>query len=626
MSAADEGFGSLLRRLRGEAGLSQERLAHDSGVSVRALADLERGRTRGPQRRTVRALARSLGLDAGDTGVLEAAAEAGRPRPQAGASGPTGLLSLPRAVHDFTARGPQTAWLHALADDPDPPQAPVVVVSGAPGLGKTSFALHSAHTLADRFPDGRLAVDLRGTQERPADPQEVLASVLRALGTVPHAVPADPGERVGAFRALVAERRILLLLDNAADEQQLRPLLPAAGSSLTIVTSRRSLAGLEAVHRIDLPMLRREESVELLTRIIGPERVTAESRAAGDLADLCGHLPLAIRIVGQRLAARPHERLAKLARTVAEEEHRLDALRAGDLQVRTAFALSYRQLDAVGRAVLRHAARAPGPDVGPQTVALLADLPRAQVRRRLAELADRGLLRTDPDRERYRFHDLVGLFAAEQLTDDDPVTLARTADATARWLLARAGAAALRFDPAARRGADPDPATEPADRHRARAWLETERETWLWALRRAHETGRHRQVVDTAEAMHRFSGRTRHWPEWVTVFTLSASSARALGDRHDEAVHLYHLARARNLCGHDHHAALRTARTALDLAREAADGLRIGRALGYGAGALIRLRSCWPTPTEVPVRWKGLPSEGPVPEFAAAEGFARERR
>lgn len=173
----------------------------------------------------------------------------------------------------------------------------------------------------------------------------------------------------------LAARRLVLVLDNAADEGQVRPLLPGSGSCITLVTSRASLAGLTGVHRVELPLLRREEGVRLLTRIVGTQRVAAEAQAARDLADLCGGLPLAVRIAGQRLAARPQQSLTKLAARLRREERRLDALQAGDLQVRAAFALSYRQLGPVSRRVLRRCALATGPDVSPETVSLLADSP-----------------------------------------------------------------------------------------------------------------------------------------------------------------------------------------------------------------------------------------------------------
>ncbi|GGP96490.1 ATP-binding protein [Streptomyces roseolilacinus] len=587
-------FGQRLRELRTRAGLSQEALSHASGVSVRALADLERGRTRGPQRRTVRALAEGLGLDAAAAARLEEAAAPGRPRPRTATApaAPT-TLALPRDLQDFTARGPALAHLLDLVEHADPARPVVTVVAGQPGLGKTTFAVHAAHRLAPHFPDGQFALDLHGMDPEPVTPRDALARLLRALGVADAAIPAGTDDRSGLWRSLIRDRRVLLLLDNAADESQVRPLLPGTGPALTIVTSRHTLAGLESVHRTDLTLLRREEAVELLTRIIGPERVRAEAQAARDLADLCGHLPLAVRIAGQRLLGRPHERLGKLVTRLAEDGRRLDGLQAGNLRVRAAFALSYRQLPEESRVFLRRASLAAGPHFSPETGALLAGLPYDEAVACAEELTDAGLLQSDPATERYRFHDLLKLYAAEQLeAEDGPEARNAALDRAAEWMLRRATAAALRFDADHHRDAphgDPDPAGAPVGREEARAWLEAERAQWLAALRRAHDTGRHRQVVDAAEAMHWFSDLNQHWELWVEVFRRSADAARALGSRREEAVHLNYLAWAYNLCVHDPHAALTAADAALTAARACGDRLQVGWALGYGAGALHRL-------------------------------------
>ncbi|MFJ6864190.1 tetratricopeptide repeat protein [Streptomyces termitum] len=588
MSTDDDGhgeFASLLCALRRRAGLSQEELAHRAGVSVRALADMERGRTRGPQRRTVTALTEVLAPTGEEAAELERTAAAGRPRPKPAPAAPGGLR-LPRDVGDFTAREEDLARLRAAAAEGP---APMILVTGQPGLGKTAFTVRAAHELADHYPDGRFSVDLRGTRAEPAEPREVLGSLLRACGIAGNALPPDTEGRADLFRTLTGRRRMLLLLDDAADEAQVRPLLPAEGRSLTLVTSRSALTGLEGAHRLALGVLRREESVALLARVIGPERVAAEAQAARDLTELCGQLPLAVRIAAQKLAARPRERLARLAARLADESRRLDALEAGDLRVRAAFALSYRQLDPPARLLLRRAALAAGPDFSPRTAALLAGMPLGRAERYAEELADRGLLLPDPAVERYRFHDLLRLFAAERLDEDDPVELARRQEEAAHWMLARATAAALHFDAERPPAGDPEPATRPRGPEEARDWLETERAQWLDALRRAQAAGHHREVLDTAEAMHWFSDQVQHWEQWTEVFRHSVAAARALGDRREEATHLNYLAWSYNLCVHDPTRGLSTAREALAVARETGDLLQVGWAYGYGAGAMARL-------------------------------------
>ncbi|PWI13120.1 hypothetical protein DI272_02430 [Streptomyces sp. Act143] len=598
--AGDE-FRQQLRHFRTRAGLSQEALSEAAGVSVRAVADMERGRTLGPQRRTVQALAQALGLSEDEAAGLEKSAALGRPRPRT-ATSPAGpvALALPRDIRDFTARGPALARLLELAaglgdTDPggnEPTVSAVSLITGQPGLGKTAFAVHAAHRLGPHFPDGQFAVDLRGMDAEPTSPRDALARLLGAMGIADGALPSTLDERAAMWRSLLRDRRVLLLLDNALDEDQVLPLLPGTGPSLTLVTSRNSLAGLDSVHRTDLALLRREEAVELLTRILGPERVQAEAQAARDLADLCGHLPLAVRIAGQRLLSRPHERLAKLAARLAAEGRRLDGLEAGSLRVRAAFALSYRQLPPDTRTFLRRAALAAGPDFGPETGALLAGLTFDEAVACAEDLTDAGLLQSDAVAERYRFHDLLRLYALEQTeAEDGPEVRDAALDRTARWMLARATAAALHYEAhreRAVRAADPDPDSAPTGKSEARAWLEAERAQWLAALHRAHRSGWHREVLDTAEAMHWFSDMTQHWEQWVEVFSCATDSARALGDRRQEAVHLNYLAWAHNLCAHNPEAALASADAALEAARDCGDGLQEGWALGYGAGALHR--------------------------------------
>ncbi|MFI5617675.1 ATP-binding protein [Streptomyces sp. NPDC051567] len=597
--SAPAGFGALLLALRTRAGLSQEGLAQAAQVGVRTLADLERGRSTGPQRRTVRAIARGLGLDPAEARSLEQAARAGRPRPRprehTAPPAPPGpaLLALPRDLGDFTAREAGLARLRTLARTATADHPPVVVVSGQPGLGKTAFAVHAAHRLAEHYPDGRFVLDLRGMDPEPLSARDALATLLRALGLAPDAIPATESERALLYRAEVRERRLLLVLDNAADESQIRPLLPGSGPSMVIVTSRHALAGLEAVHHAPLGTLRHQESITLLTRIVGVPRVQREAQAARDLTDLCGHLPLAVRIVGQRLAARPAEQLGKLVGLLAREETRLDTLQAGGLRIRAAFTLSYRRLTPPAQNLFRRASLAAGPDFSPETAAQLAGVPLREAARHAEELADAGLLRPDPAVARYRFHDLLRLFATERAAEQDsPPDLLAARARTADWMLRRATAAALRFDADHSQDApadDPDPLHGPADQAQARAWLEAERAEWMAALRHAHGTGRHRQVLDTAQAMHWFSDLNQHWEQWAEVFTLSADAARALGSRREEAVHLNYLAWSYSYGIHDHAAALATAGRALEAARDSADRLQEAWALGYRAGALHRL-------------------------------------
>ncbi|RKT08915.1 NB-ARC domain-containing protein [Streptomyces sp. 1114.5] len=627
-SAGTGEFSRLLAGHRVAAGLTQEELAAAAGVSLRALGDMERGRTRGPQRRTVRALARALGLDEARGQALDRAAQSGRPRglrpgparvpaqaaprdplPQTPAgSGPAGTgeavagqaglagergqsaLALPRDIADFTAREDALAALAGLAAGERPAHPRVVLISGQPGLGKTAFALHAAHTLAPRFPDGQLSLDLAGMSAQPLTARDALGQVLRALGVEDAAVPAGTEERAGLYRALVRDRRLVLVLDNAADEGQVRPLLPGSGPAVTIVTSRNVLPGLESVHRLSLDVLAPAEAAALLARIAGRERIEAAPDATAELARLCGYLPLALRIAGQRLVARPQQPVAHLVRQLAAEENRLDLLETGDLAVRPAFELSYRRLPVESRLVLRRCALTAGADFTAAVAAAYTGRSEARTELLLEQLVDAGLLQpATPDR--YRLHDLVRLYAAERMAAEEPAEeLAEVRSRAGRRILDRATAYGLRFDPEHEKDDAAVTGRAPAHLTEAAHWLEYEHPEWLAALHQAQQSGRYREVVDTAEAMHWFSDRLLSWGIWAEVFQLSVDAARALGDRRAEAVHVNYLAWTYVTCLHRYQRGIELAGEGLELAKEVGDREQQGWALTYLASGLRYLR------------------------------------
>ncbi|MFF7988843.1 ATP-binding protein [Kitasatospora xanthocidica] len=610
-AGADTGeFSRLLAGYRVAAGLTQEELAAAAGVSLRALGDMERGRTRGPQRRTVRALAVALGLDGERAEVLDRAAQCGRPRgvrpgpvrvvaqsaprdPAPGAPPAVAgqsALALPRDLADFTAREGALAALAGLAADDRPAHPRVVLVSGQPGLGKTAFALHTAHALAERFPDGQLSLGLGGMSGQPLTARDALGQVLRALGVADAQVPAGTEERAGLYRALVRERRLVLVLDDAADESQVRPLLPGSGPAVTIVTSRNALPGLESVHRLSLDVLAPVEAAGLLARIAGRERIEAAPDATAELAALCGYLPLALRIAGQRLVARPHQPVAHLVRQLAAEENRLDLLETGDLAVRPAFELSYRRLPAESQLVLRRCALTTGPDFTAVVAAAYAGRSAARTELVLEQLVDAGLVQpATPDR--YRLHDLVRLYAGERLAVDETAQeLAGARTRAGRWILDRAAAYGLRFDPEHAKDDTGPTGSAPAHLTEAAHWLEYEHQEWLAALHHAQQAGRYQEVIDTAEAMHWFSDRLLSWGIWAEVFQLSVDAARALGDRRAEAVHVNYLAWTYVTCLHRYQRGIELAAQGLELAQELGDREQQGWALTYLASGLRYLR------------------------------------
>ncbi|WNV89451.1 tetratricopeptide repeat protein [Umezawaea sp. Da 62-37] len=559
-------FGDLLRTHRVRSALTQEELAAGSGVSVRAISDMERGRAKGPQRRTVEALAVVLGLDGAELRALLDTAKAGRMRHQVTAA----PWALPPDVPDLTGRDEELRLLTAAATAGR--QTEVVVVHGPPGAGKTTIAVHLAYRLAEQFPDGCLFVDLRGMDARPVPPGEVMHKVLRTLGVADERVPSREDERAELYRAELRSRSTALVLDNAADEAQVRPLLATGSGSLVLITSRQTLGGLEAGTRLALDVLSRKESVRLLGAIAGEHRVAAERSAAERVAELCGHLPLALRIAGNRLASRPRWTLGHLAEQLGDESRRLTALTSGDLRVRAAFLMSYQQLGPTTALVFRRMSLVPGGDVGPDLVAMAAGVDPLVAEETLEDLVDASLVETSGTAGRYVFHDLVRVFARERLVADESAAVVDEARwRTIDWLLSEARSSARMFGPDA----------GPEDQDRAGAWLRRETGHWIGALRLAHAAERHRTVLDVATAMHWYSDQRGDGALWHEVFRCGVDAARALGSRRDEAVQLNFLCWTLSVLLDEQEAALVVHHEALAAAVDSGDAAEQAWAVYY---------------------------------------------
>ncbi|MBM9506867.1 ATP-binding protein [Actinacidiphila acididurans] len=580
------GFGAQLRRLRLAASLTIEELAEASGVSVRGIGDLERGRRATPQRRTVAALADGLGLGDAERERLLTAARSGRdPRPH-----PASLRAFPRGIDDFVGRETELARLTALAGHPATGLPVVVAVSGPPGAGKTTLALQAARTLADRFPDGHLMVDLRGMDDSPPAPAELMLQVLKALGVADRDL-AHAGQqgRPDLYRRVLADRRCLLVLDNARDEAQVRPLLPSAGTGMVVITSRRMLTGLENIHRMPIGELSPAEAAAFLTALVGRDRADADASALAEVADRCGHLPLALRVAGNWLATRTGWTLRRLADRLALEERRLDVLTAGDLHLSAAFDLSYRQLTPTAARLFRLLALVDGPDTSAAGAAQLSGQPLFDAEDTLEELVETGLLGTDQDR--YRLHDLLRLFAHNRLRAEEPAERAEAArTALRRWLLETAVVAGRWYEPG--HGAPPPTWQGTVDlstAEHARQWLQAEGTNWLAALRAAAASGDHATVVEVAEALHWFSDHWTFWGHWPEVFSTAADSAQALGDPLLEATHLNYHAWALFICECRHHESLQRSAQALAAAQRAGDLPQQAWAHYYAGWALNEL-------------------------------------
>ncbi|MGW3999043.1 ATP-binding protein [Amycolatopsis sp. NPDC004772] len=344
-------------------------------------------------------------------------------------SSPEVPRQLPAVVRDFTGRADHLAALDALIpSDPAEQATPSVVITavdGAGGIGKTTLALHWAHRVQDRFPDGTLHVNLRGYGPgTPATTSDALSGFLRALGVAASAIPTDVDAQAALLRSLTAGKRLLFILDNAHSAEQVRPMLPGAPGCMVVVTSRDSLTGLvvtDAAHRLTLDLLTPLEAHELVTGIIGADRVSSESDATHELVRLCARLPLALRIAASRIAAHSHLAVADVVAELTDDNTRLDILsEASDERsaIRAVFDWSYRRLPTLQARLFRRLGLHPGPDLCLAAAAALAELPPIEVRPMLAALASAHLIELAPG-GRYRFHDLLRAYSADQARRHD---------------------------------------------------------------------------------------------------------------------------------------------------------------------------------------------------------------
>ncbi|MQA98097.1 MAG: tetratricopeptide repeat protein [Streptosporangiales bacterium] len=400
----------LRERLRGQLMLALYR----SGRQADALETYREART---------VLVDELGLEPGpalqrmEQAILEAdpglgAAAEHHPPPRYGPSPPH---QLPPGIADFTGRQKLVGQVVTLLDTENMPESvPLVGLTGQGGVGKTILAVHVAHRLTERFPDGHLYVSLRGNEPRPVEPADVLERFLRALGVDASAVPEALEDRSALFRSRVHGRKILVVLDNADSVGQVRPLLPGAPGCAVLATGRMPLAGLEGVRIVDLDVFEPDDALELFIRIVGAERVAREPEAVQQILTLCGYLPLAVRIAAARLAARAHWSIAKLARRLGDERRRLNELAAGDLEVRACVTLSYQWLGPEARRLFRMLGTLDAPDFGLPVVAAVLDGDVERAEELVDTLLDAQLLEVGAQGARYRFHDLVRLYARER--------------------------------------------------------------------------------------------------------------------------------------------------------------------------------------------------------------------
>ncbi len=467
-------------------------------------------------------------------------------------AGPQAPGLLPADIADFTDRVEHTSQIHRFLvpvdGQEDSRAVPVVVVTGQGGVGKTSLAVHAAHGVAGCFDDGQLFADLHGATAHPVGPGRVLERFLRALGVPGGQVPEGLDERAEVYRNLLAGRRMLVVLDDAAGESQVAPLLP--GSGAVLITSRDRLAGLAGATRVEVDVLDAGQSVDLLARVAGG-RVQAQAAAAAAVAGRCGHLPLALRIAGARLAARPHWSVQQLADRLADETRRLDELRHGDLAVRASISLSYDGSTEQARRLLRRLALLEAPVFSGWVAAALLDQPPASAEDALDDLIGARLVETAGSGNgtggQYRLHDLIRVFARERLAADEP-----SAEQTAA--LERAlGALSYLADAARRRYYGGDYMRIPSDAPRwplprplvqelvadPLAWYERERAALVAGVRQAARAGLTGLCWSLAfNAATLFEVRA-YFDDWRETHDIALQATRQAGHVRGQAVMLY---------------------------------------------------------------------------------------
>ena len=447
---------------------------------------------------------------------------------------------LPAAVSGFTGRAGELAALRRIVDETSADSPGTVVISaigGTAGVGKTALALQWAYQVADHFPDGQLYVNLHGFDPSgvPMTAAEAVRGFLDALGVPPDRIPAQPEAQAGLYRSTLADRRMLIVLDNARDEQQVRPLLPAGPASLVIITSRNQLGGLAAAERarlLSLDVLSHDEAVHMLTDRIGSGRAAAEPGAVAEIAALCGRLPLALAVAAARAEARPNFPLSALAAELRDRTGRLDALDAGDpaASVRAVFSWSYRQLSAAAARMFRLLGLHRGPDISLAAAASLAAADEPGARRLLADLT-RAHLVAEHVPGRYALHDLLRAYAADQArdTDSQPERAAAVVRVLDHYVYsARNGAFTMlpAVRPVAQAAPSPGAVAERfTGSEHALAWFEAEYHVLLAAIALAGDHGLDDHVWEISMSMHPILATRGHDLEWAGVKRMSIGAA-----------------------------------------------------------------------------------------------------
>ncbi|SDW32541.1 NB-ARC domain-containing protein [Amycolatopsis xylanica] len=594
------GFGELLRQLRRAAGMTQQQLAESSGVSVRSISRLEAGQRTNPRLDTVRGLADALGLEPDARRGLLAAA--GGDTAVAADPGPPAQLPVRSAM--FVGRRDELTRLDRTFHAAGPGGTVVVsAIGGGGGFGKTWLAVRWAHDNAYRFPDGQLFVDLRGYSPtgQPMPPEEAIRGFLDALGVPPAAIPIGLPAQTALYREVMAGRRMLVVLDNARDTDQVLPLLPGGDTHAVIATSRDRLAGLITGHGatpLPLDALDDTDAWQLLARRLGSDRLRAEPGAVTELLARCAGLPLALAVTAARAALRPDVPLAELAGELRDSGARLGALDTGDpaASVRAALSWTHDALTPAQAEAFALLGLAPGPDISLPAAASVTHLSDEQAGEVLRALERVSLIQRHAP-GRYRMHDLVKLFAADQARHGLPVPVREAAlRRLADFYLHTAFAGGRLLDPHRQpielgipaAGCHPHPLP---DRAAALEWFEAEHPNLLATQRLATEHHWDRQAWQIAWGLNDFLWQQGHSRDFLAVWSAALTSAERLADPLARSLAHRGLGRVHSLLGH-HDEGLDHLRRALAVAQDAGDQHGQGHAHRYLAWVCDRQGNC----------------------------------
>ncbi|MFJ9731393.1 AfsR/SARP family transcriptional regulator [Streptomyces sp. NPDC101171] len=532
------------------------------------------------------------------SGELDSApAPAAAPSPPAAASAPAGETAgvprlLPGAIADFTGRGELVESLRGLLETGAAGSygLRIISITGKGGVGKTTLAVYLGHLLAERYPDGQLFAKLRGPSAQPVPPAQILERFLRSLGVPGAAIPASIEERAELFRNHVADRRLLIVLDDAIDEAQVRWLLPGSANCPVLVTSRSRLTGLEGTHSVQVDVFPTDQAVQMLCRILGEDRVRGDLPSALELIDLCGGLALALRVAAARLAARPHWTLGHMVARLNDERRRLNELTHGGVGVRASLALAYQGLPAEAQCLFRRLSMLEATEFPSWVAAPLLDIEAPVAEDTLELLVDAQLVDVelvDGRHARYRLHDLVRVYAQECLAEKEstPQRSAVLGRVLSSWLylLEEAHRKVYRGDHAIHGDAPRLPLDRwVVDREIAdpMVWFEAERTGLITAVRQAAAAGLDELCWDLALTSVTMFQNYNYFDDWRTTHEIALAVTRHHGNRRGQAAMLYSLGSL-----HMFQYQLDEARDRLQVARE------LFREVGDGHGEALARRN-----------------------------------